>query len=230
MKIMRHKNVDVVRERELHFNKIKSEIGITLVALVVTLIILLILAGISIASLTGNGLFEKAKLAKEKQENAETEENITLADYENKIGEYIDSTREENNKQSSGIQKTDLYYGKADTKDTEYLLSDDVANYSFLVVYATLGDSDINNRGNIGSIVIDTSDIIYNRADNAQYVVDVQLISGSSLYTYAIRFGFLESPNESGEKERNKFKINTINKGSGYSPYPAYIYKIVGIK
>ena len=39
--------------------------GITLVALIVTIIILLILAGISIASLTGNRLFEKAKLAKE---------------------------------------------------------------------------------------------------------------------------------------------------------------------
>ena len=62
--------------------------GITLVTLVVTIIILLILAGISIASLTWNGLFEKAKLAKEKQENAQVEEDTTLADYENKIEEY----------------------------------------------------------------------------------------------------------------------------------------------
>ena len=37
--------------------------GLTLVALVITVIILLILAGISIASLTGSGLFENAKLA-----------------------------------------------------------------------------------------------------------------------------------------------------------------------
>ncbi len=33
--------------------------GITLVALVITIIILLILAGISISSLTGSGLFQK---------------------------------------------------------------------------------------------------------------------------------------------------------------------------
>ena len=39
--------------------------GITLVALVVTIIILLILAGISIATLTGSGLFEKARLAEQ---------------------------------------------------------------------------------------------------------------------------------------------------------------------
>ena len=44
----------------------KKNKGITLVALVITIIILLILAGISIAQLTGNGLFENAKLAKEK--------------------------------------------------------------------------------------------------------------------------------------------------------------------
>ena len=54
-----------------------KERGITLVALVITIIILLILAGVSIAQLTGNGLFEKAKSAKEETENAQNyEENI----------------------------------------------------------------------------------------------------------------------------------------------------------
>ena len=38
--------------------------GITLVALVVTIIILLILAGVAIATLTQTGLFESAKQAK----------------------------------------------------------------------------------------------------------------------------------------------------------------------
>ena len=74
----------------------KKNKGITLVALVVTIIILLILAGISIAQLTGNGLFENAKLAKEKSENAQKLENETLGDYANKISEYIDGTRNEN--------------------------------------------------------------------------------------------------------------------------------------
>lgn len=69
--------------------------GITLVALVVTIIILLILAGISIASLTGNGLFGKAKLAKEKQENVEIEEDEILGDYENAIHSAVAGSREE---------------------------------------------------------------------------------------------------------------------------------------
>ena len=68
--------------------------GITLVALVVTIIILLILAGISIASLTGNGLFEKAKLAKEKQENAQIKEDVTLGEYENEINQAVVGSRD----------------------------------------------------------------------------------------------------------------------------------------
>ena len=52
--------------------------GITLVALVVTIIILLILAGVAIATLTQTGLFESAKQAKNKTENAQIEENTIL--------------------------------------------------------------------------------------------------------------------------------------------------------
>ena len=68
-----------------------KENGITIIALVVTIIILLILAGITISTLTGeNGLFERAKQAQTEYENAEIEENKIMGDYENKISEYID--------------------------------------------------------------------------------------------------------------------------------------------
>ncbi len=54
--------------------------GITLIALVVTIIILLILAGVTIATLTGeNGILTKAKEAKEKTEIASQEEQRKLA-------------------------------------------------------------------------------------------------------------------------------------------------------
>ena len=48
-----------------------KERGITLVALVITIIILLILATISIQSLTNTGLFAKAQEAKEKTKGSE---------------------------------------------------------------------------------------------------------------------------------------------------------------
>ena len=48
----------------------KKNKGITLVALVVTIVVLLILAGISISALTNTGIFQKAKDAKQKSEEA----------------------------------------------------------------------------------------------------------------------------------------------------------------
>ena len=63
--------------------------GITLVALVITIIILLILAGIAISSLTQTGLFSKAQEAKQKTEEKTEEENTTLNEYEKKMDSKI---------------------------------------------------------------------------------------------------------------------------------------------
>lgn len=58
---------------------IKCEKGVTLTTLVITIIILLILAGVSIAVLSGpNGLIEKAKLAAKNTEIAEVKEKVEL--------------------------------------------------------------------------------------------------------------------------------------------------------
>ncbi len=57
----------------------KNEKGITLIALVITIIILLILAGITIATLTGeNGILNKANTAKEKHIIEQYKEEINL--------------------------------------------------------------------------------------------------------------------------------------------------------
>ena len=54
--------------------------AITLVALVITIIVLLLLAGIVIASLGGeNGLFSKVKEAKKMQLESEMREQLTIA-------------------------------------------------------------------------------------------------------------------------------------------------------
>ncbi len=53
--------------------------GITLIALVVTIIVLLILAGVSIAMLTGdNGILKQSKKAKTDTANAEAVERINM--------------------------------------------------------------------------------------------------------------------------------------------------------
>ena len=64
--------------------------GITLIALVITIIVLLILAGVSIAMLTGqNGILSQAQKAKTETEQAAENEAGILSDYETKINEAL---------------------------------------------------------------------------------------------------------------------------------------------
>ena len=63
----------------------KKNNGITLVALVITIVILLILAGISISALSITGIFQKAKDAKSASENAQKEEDKLISEYEKEI-------------------------------------------------------------------------------------------------------------------------------------------------
>ena len=67
--------------------------GITLIALIVTIIVLLILAGVTIATLTGeNGILTRTSEAREKTKEAQEQENNILERYEATIGERIDGT------------------------------------------------------------------------------------------------------------------------------------------
>ena len=72
----------------------KSTKGITLVALVITIIILLILATISIQSLTNTGLFAKAQEAKEKTKNATENQAKTLNEYEDELNKYVSDNKD----------------------------------------------------------------------------------------------------------------------------------------
>ena len=66
--------------------------GITLIALVVTIIVLLILAGISVTMLNGqNGILNRAGEAKEKTELAQNDEKQKRQGYENIISSYANN-------------------------------------------------------------------------------------------------------------------------------------------
>ena len=62
--------------------QIKNHKAITLIALIITIILLLILAGISISALTGTGIFERANKAKLETKMSEIEEFATMKIYE----------------------------------------------------------------------------------------------------------------------------------------------------
>ena len=72
--------------------RLRRNKGITLVALVITIIILLILAGISIQALTQTNLFGKTEQAKEEMDKAQKKENDTLSSYMDAINEYLPDT------------------------------------------------------------------------------------------------------------------------------------------
>jgi len=108
----------------------KNSKGITLVALVITIIILLILAGISISALTNTGIFQKAKDAKQKSEDAELDQNTKLDEYENELDKYLPKQNE--NSLAKAVKVGNYVAYKPDKLDDNALttLKTNLKNYS----------------------------------------------------------------------------------------------------
>ena len=123
--------------------------GITLVALVVTIVILLILAGISISALTNTGIFQKAKDAKKASENAEKEQNAILSEYEKEMDQYGNNTVV-SNFNSGKIKVGDYIKYEPDTitdKDENYeSLISDLNGYSGSNTQNSLKQENLNWR------------------------------------------------------------------------------------
>lgn len=93
MKKVEHESLEAVyTHTQGALNKSK---GITLVALVITIIVLLILAGITMTLVMGeNGLIARAQEAGKNYTDAENKESADLANLDNAMGEYISTDRE----------------------------------------------------------------------------------------------------------------------------------------
>ena len=116
-----------------------KNLGITLVALVITIIILLILAGISISALTNTRIFQKARDAEGKSKLADAKESMTLLLHEWQmehvtsdktletfLGEKVaDSTIEDYNKLDNGNYEVYIK-GHVGVIDSEGNLAKDV--------------------------------------------------------------------------------------------------------
>ena len=95
----------------------KGKRGITLIALVITIIILLILSGITISSLTNTGLFKNAKEAKNRTEDAQRQEQDLLNQYEEELNRYTNSNS--NSRWDGKVNKPELMTGMSAIKFTE---------------------------------------------------------------------------------------------------------------
>ena len=108
------KSKNKVNNRNGEYNVIKNVQGITLIALVVTIIVLLILAGVAISLTIGqNGIFSRAQIAVNTWQNAETNEQLAMGELEDWMDEYIPQPTEP-------ISETESFVGYyADTDGDE---------------------------------------------------------------------------------------------------------------
>ena len=130
--------------------KIKQTKGITLIALVITIIVLLILAGVTINMLTGdNGILKQATNARETNTKAELEEQVKLAVMASKV----------NNTASINLETLETELNKISgatiTKSTEDKLPWTVKKESYEVTITADGTITTNTTGKDDETKID---------------------------------------------------------------------------
>ena len=115
----------------LNIRKIKKQVkGITLIALVVTVIVLLILAGVALSLTVGdNGLFRRAENAANTWQMAEQNEQSEMDEAADFIGNYINSV--------DGVPIPDGFYYVGGTKNTGIIISDNSDDANKGVDYPT---------------------------------------------------------------------------------------------
>ena len=144
----------------------KNQKGITLIALVITIIVLLILAGVSIAMLTGeNSILVKAKSAGVESDKANLEESIKLAVatiITNQSGFPDDGIDKDELKQSLENVNSD-YTFTIIAKNVSGAEETDKANIKYFEVKATKGSENKGTR-----YVIKATGRIYESEDEAK--------------------------------------------------------------
>ena len=121
-------------------NKIKQKNGITLIALVITIIVLLILAGVSIAMLTGqNGILTQANNAKNETEQANAKEKVESA----VIATMSQSKRGTLDADKLVAEITNNYGGTATKTGTGFPVNTTVDGKSFTID----GDGNVTSTG-----------------------------------------------------------------------------------
>ena len=126
IKYFRKRKKSIINEgskEQIPLNK-RGQAAITLVALVVTVVVLIILAGVSINLVIGNnGIIEKGKIAKESQELAKYKENMSMFIQE----KYMEST--DFSASTITAYKNKVYYNTKNS-DSEETIEEILGNVS----------------------------------------------------------------------------------------------------
>ena len=212
-------------------NKENSTNGITLIALVITIVVLLILAGVSIAMLTGdNGILTQANEAKEKNTIGEEKEQIKLAMQSLKMKRQADNVSDEIT--ASELDEQLKYDG---AKNVEV---DNVNGYLRVKYGDSKNEYAVDQSGNIekeGEVTqpeniaksweavskIDTTWFSYNdlSSSNKKANVNAPVLKGNMK---AIKYVGSEAETQTGSKWANAMTTD----GSMFVWIPRYAYKI----
>lgn len=186
----------------------KNNKAITLIALTITIILLIILAGVAISTISNNGIFERAKEARDKWQNAQEEEEMQIAKYSNQINNYISSTR-------LLSERTVLFDGEK-KNDTITFSGHTISEFTYFEFIFGIGKNDTNPRFCSEIVSIDYLNIGKNMNSNGQLI-----ISDSQNTTYMSNIIITAVTNNS---------ITFQTYGSDVWANNIYLYKIIGIK
>ena len=198
----------------------KENKGITLVALVITIIILLILATISIQSLTNTGLFAKAQEAKEKTQNAEENQARILNEYEDELNKYVSGVSKVDTDWTGKVNKPKLMTGMTAIKFIDPI-GDEKANEGSIVKTTDTDtawyDYDAKKWANAqtqdGSMWVWIPRFAY-KVNSSTQKFDVVLLEATTDYYY--------ENGERKEAKRQKTENETIDTTTGYTVHPAF--------
>ena len=177
--------------------KLNKERGITLIALLITIIVLLILAGVSIAMLSGeNGILTQANNAKVQQSHGAVKEGVSLA-----YNEYqILKQTADNSKVAStdittiqGVEANQLAETTDETVDTSNFLNFLIAK-GYVTATETDGEGVINVEALTGSKQalgngIDPNDVYKIKKEGTDYTVTYQENTEATEVIYTIASG-----------------------------------------
>ena len=165
-----------------HTDNFKNSKGITLIALVITIIVLLVLAGATLAMISGeNGILKKVVQAKESTQKASVEERIGLAiqsaiavDY-NKHGKITRETL------ISELEKNDLLEENLEEiEDGKWVLSKNGEEY---LIYSD-GELQIKK----GKLPLEYKELEYIESTGTQYIDTNIYPNTSDIYELVFRF------------------------------------------
>ena len=204
-------------DKKIMKTKIKQEKGITLIALVVTIVVLLILAGVSVNALFGNsGIIEKAKEAQNKMNQATQKDLDAINELNNWIDGKINGSSGGNTTggnttggdDTSTTQKISTLVGKVVDKNTKaedaYGNKITIPKGFKVVAHGTVAGSATYTYSGDNIPAVQDGIVIENGTDGNQFVwVPVGTIKNKNNTTNTITLGRYEFDSNTGALKSN---------------------------